>query len=187
MQATFRMQEPSPTQLTARQLDIAVIERMGNGDSEALALLYERHSSVLLALAIRILRDRQEAEDVLQEVFVQAWHSAERYDPGRSSVLSWLTMITRSRAIDRYRSRKTRQLADDSVRREAVDVFPAKGEDQTWQSELRRRLTEELSRIPLKQRETIELCYAEFVKQVPDRGRRNLLPTSFGFNWRCHA
>lgn len=84
--------------------DAALVSSMARGDRRALATLYERHAPRLLALAERILGVRSEAEDLLHDVFVEAWRHAADYSPERGTVATWLSLRTRSRAIDRRRS-----------------------------------------------------------------------------------
>ncbi|HZG45526.1 MAG TPA: sigma-70 family RNA polymerase sigma factor [Allosphingosinicella sp.] len=81
-----------------------LIARAARGEQEALRLLYDQTAPKLFALCLRIVGDRGEAEEVLQEVYVTAWRRAGSFDPERSSPLTWLTTIARSRAIDRLRS-----------------------------------------------------------------------------------
>src|SRR5262245_20145810 len=92
---------------TASPDDYALLRSAADGDKKAFQQIYERHSSTLFGLALKILGDRTDAEDVLQEAFVQVWKSAGIFDPKRSQPLGWLIMLTRSRAIDRLRSRQT--------------------------------------------------------------------------------
>jgi RNA polymerase sigma-70 factor (ECF subfamily) len=93
------------------------VAALATGDREALARLYDGHSSLLLALGLRILGDRTAAEDVLHDVFLEAWHRAADFDPGRGSVRAWLVTRMRSRALDR-RAAHVRQnrLAEDAGR-----------------------------------------------------------------------
>ncbi len=84
-----------------------LIARIAAGDREAFATFYDLHASVLFGYCVRILKDARDAEDVLQETFVQAWRDAGRFDPGRSAVRGWLFTIARSRALDRWRSRRS--------------------------------------------------------------------------------
>ena len=81
--------------------DLEVVRRMAEGDGQALATLYDRHSRVTFSLALRILAEPLEAEEVVQDVFAQAWRQASRFDRSRGAVVAWLLMMTRSRAIDR--------------------------------------------------------------------------------------
>ena len=88
--------------------DHAALERMARGDHEALAELFDRHGRLVFSLALRILRDQSDAEDIVQDVFSQAWRQAARYESSRGNVIAWLLNLTRSRAIDRLRSRRAR-------------------------------------------------------------------------------
>jgi RNA polymerase sigma-70 factor, ECF subfamily len=81
--------------------DATLVDALGRGDKSALARLYDRHASLLLALGIRILGDRSRAEDLLHDVFLEAWHHAHDFDPARGSVRAWLVTRMRSRALDR--------------------------------------------------------------------------------------
>jgi RNA polymerase sigma-70 factor (ECF subfamily) len=87
----------------------AVLRRLAQGDASALAELYDRHAGLAFGLALRVLRDRTEAEDVVQEAFVQVWRQATRYDPARGTPEAWLCAIVRTRAIDRLRRRLSRR------------------------------------------------------------------------------
>jgi RNA polymerase sigma-70 factor, ECF subfamily len=88
--------------------DHAALERMARGDHEALAELYDRHGRLIFSLALRILRDQSDAEDIVQDVFSQAWRQAARYESSRGNAVAWLLNLTRSRAIDRLRGRRAR-------------------------------------------------------------------------------
>ena len=87
---------------------------MADGDTTALAELYDLHAGVVYTLALRIVRQASDAEEVVQEVFTQAWRQATRYDATRASVAGWLLMMTRARALDALRAREARP---DTVRR----------------------------------------------------------------------
>ncbi len=81
---------------------------MAEGDSSALAELYDAHGSAVYTLALRIVRQVRDAEEIVQEVFSQAWRQAGRYDPARATVTGWLLMMTRARALDALRARAAR-------------------------------------------------------------------------------
>ncbi|HET8937143.1 MAG TPA: sigma-70 family RNA polymerase sigma factor [Polyangiales bacterium] len=98
-QKPMRQREP-----VLDESDIAVLRRLANGDKAALGVLYDRHAPVLLALGLRILRARREAEDLLHDVFLELWRHAGDYQPERGSVKSWMLLRMRSRCLDRVRS-----------------------------------------------------------------------------------
>jgi RNA polymerase sigma-70 factor (ECF subfamily) len=98
---------------TADAADAALVARMSNGDRAALAELYERHAARMLALALSILRDREEAEDLLHDVFLEAWRRSADYSVERGSVRAWLATRTRSRALDRIKSTRRRRDVPD--------------------------------------------------------------------------
>jgi RNA polymerase sigma-70 factor (ECF subfamily) len=85
-------------------LDMELISLIARGQNLALGALYDRHAALLLGVLRRLLRDEEEAEDVLHEVFLEVWEHAADYDPGRGTVRAWLVMRARSRGLDRLRS-----------------------------------------------------------------------------------
>lgn len=82
----------------------AALARVAGGDRAALRIVYQDTSAKLFGICLRILKDRAEAEDVLQDVYVTVWRKAAAFDPGRASPITWLVTIARNRAIDRLRS-----------------------------------------------------------------------------------
>lgn len=90
---------------------VAALRAAAGGDRDALRNVFDRTSGKLMAICLRILNDRDEAEDVLQEVYVSVWTRAASFDPARASPVTWLATIARNRAIDRLRSRRSRGLA----------------------------------------------------------------------------
>lgn len=104
---------PSPSQNTtssaeAREKLRAAMIRLADGDSAALEEIYSATRVKLFGICYRILGDRKEAEDALQDVYVNLWQRADRYDPQRASPISWLATFARNRAIDRLRTGKVR-------------------------------------------------------------------------------
>lgn len=143
-----------------------LVRQVGNGDAEALATLYRRYSGMLAGLAHRILGDGADAEEILQEAFVQVWKQASRYDARRSSVSTWLVLITRSRAIDRLRSRRVVQRTVASAQKETLDLHTSpEGARDVLNAERRDRLRSELGRLPAEQRQVLEMAFYEGMTQ----------------------
>jgi len=136
--------------------DIALLDRIVARDERAVAELYDTHGRLLFGLIVRILRDRSEAEEVLQEVFVLVWTRAETYNVSLGSPAAWLVRIARNRAIDRLRA--------NSVRLRAVESAPlpeaaASPETQAAASEQQRAVVRALEALPPDQRMLIEQAY----------------------------
>lgn len=132
---------------------------------DAAAELYDRHAGKVLGLARRILRNDSDAEDVVQEVFSQAWRTATRYTAGRGTVAGWLLMIARTRAIDRLRARRARP---DATADALVDLVPSDAvplTDQLVADEQAARVREALTSLPPDQRTALELAYFEGLTQ----------------------
>jgi RNA polymerase sigma-70 factor (ECF subfamily) len=98
-----RLSSPQPQRTSA---DLALVMGLKSGDQGAMAQLYDRYSSLVYAVALRVLCDTGAAEDVLQEVFLQLWRRPSAFDSARGSLGSWLAVITRNRAIDSIRKRR---------------------------------------------------------------------------------
>ena len=142
--------------LDDKELVQAIVER----SPEAIAELYDRYSGMLKALSQRILHDPSDAEEILQETFLQVWNQAGRYDPKRSSVSTWLVLISRSRSIDRLRSRQVKLRTATAAGRENPDIHTSpKGVGNVLGQERRKRLQEEMARLPSEQSQVLELAF----------------------------
>jgi RNA polymerase sigma-70 factor (ECF subfamily) len=152
---------------TAQQTaDLEMIARIGRGDQSAFDALYDRLSGPLYSLALRMLGDAADAQEALQDVFLQIWSRAKTYDPQQSSVFSWTVLLTRSRVIDRLRARGRRlrvlvpstDVEEDST--EAADASTAENvADTTDKNEEAARVRSILNNLPSEQREAIELAF----------------------------
>lgn len=144
--------------------DQEVIRRVAAGDSDALALLYDRYARAVYSLALRIVADPAEAEDLVQEVFSQAWRQAGRYDVRRGPIVAWLLTIARSRAIDRVRARRAKPdglLMSDERRAQQI-ADPAEPQEQVVvTADEIARLRVALQKLPMVQRLAIELAFFE--------------------------
>lgn len=140
--------------------DAELVRRLAEGDAEALSDLYDRFSGVLLALIQRVVGGAGDAEEVLQEVFIQVWNQADRYDRSRSSVSNWLSLITRSRSIDRLRKIQVKGRTAQAAFAEdtRTDASP-EGARNVFSLERRKRVREALRELPDAQRRVIELAF----------------------------
>lgn len=146
--------------------DADLVARIAAGDEAALSELFGRYAPILLALARRVLGSTADAEEVLQEVFVHAWNKADSYDRERSSVSTWLALITRSRAIDRLRSRRVADRVVDSARQEAPAAYESpRASAAVLVRERRARIATALGELPSEQRQVIELAYFQGLTQ----------------------
>ena len=145
-----------------RLADQAALARMARGDQSALAELYDRHARLVFSLALRILQNRADAEDMVQEVFAQVWAQAGRYDTTRGAVAAWMLTMARSRAIDRLRSRSSRpETASEARIVEDVPDAAARQDLQLLSAEQVETLQGALNELPVAQRVALELAYYE--------------------------
>lgn len=140
--------------------DAELMARVAGGDEAALAEVFDRFAPHLLSLATRILGNAPDGEEVLQEAFIHAWHRADRYDPSRSSLATWLVLITRSRAIDRLRSRRVSERTTEAARHEnpSAHESPRAARD-VFIRERRERVATAMRDLPAEQRQVVELAY----------------------------
>ncbi len=136
--------------------DIALLDRIVARDEQAVAELYDRHHRLLFGLILRILRDRSEAEEVLQEVFVLVWTRAETYNVALGSPAAWLVRIARNRGIDRLRANNVRVRAVESA---PLPVAADSPETRAALSEQQRAVACALQSLPQDQRVLIEQAY----------------------------
>ena len=146
----------------------SLLPAVAHGDMAAFEQLYDRHSSTLYALLLRILSNADDAQEVLQETFVKAWTNAKMFDAVRGSDVAWLISIARSRGIDRLRSRKIRGDREDEAGRELGSfgfIDKRTGADDAIQSEERNAVREALAELPEAQRVALALAYFEGLSQ----------------------
>jgi RNA polymerase sigma-70 factor, ECF subfamily len=152
------LDRPSPT-------DVEIFLALKAGDQSALGVLYDRYASLVYRLALRILSTPQEAEDLTQEIFLNLWRN-QSYQPDRGSLSSFLTLLTRSRAIDRLRSRnsnlKVIQRWSQAMSSELPPPTPFESVSLNQRSEYVR---DALSQLPDKQRQVLEMAYYEGLTQ----------------------
>lgn len=145
--------------------DGALVARIATGDERALGALYDRHGATLYGFALAIVREPADAEEVVADVFGQAWRGARDYDPSRGSAVAWLATITRTRALDLIRARGRRARALERAGLASSDGFAAPvaslehPERQAEQTEARLLVARSLAELPEGQRRVIELAY----------------------------
>ncbi|HEX9305013.1 MAG TPA: sigma-70 family RNA polymerase sigma factor [Thermoanaerobaculia bacterium] len=160
--------EPADTDRSDRVLVAAMEAR----DADALARLYDRHAARLLGVAHRILGETGEAEEVVQEVFLYAWRASSSFDPLRGSVLAWLIIATRSRAIDRLRTRRPMASGaadgrDPLAHAPARDDVEAGSAAREWETICRAAIGD----LPADQRRALELAYFDGLTHQEIAGR----------------
>jgi len=152
----------TPASQESRRADQASLTRIAGGDQQALAELYDRHARLIFSLALRILQERADAEDVVQEVFAQVWTQASRYDPARGAVAAWMLMMARSRAIDRLRAKRARpETAAESNAAESVPDAAMRQDLDLLSAEQVAQVRRALEELPEAQRVALELAYYE--------------------------
>ena len=156
--------------------EIELLKRIGQGDRQSFDQLYDRFSRVLFSIAYRLLGNQEAAEDVLQEVFVQIWEKAPRYDPARGKPLTWAVTLTRYRAIDLIRSMRRRGQLNEDAKQEAE--VEAQFDDRSSflavaDSEQHAFVREAIQKLSEEQREAIELAFFSSLTQTEIAERLN--------------
>lgn len=134
--------------------DAGLVQAMAEGNRQALATLYARHGALLLGLAVRIVRERREAEDLLHDVFLEAWRAAKDFDPKRGRVRTWLAIRMRSRCLDHQKSARVSRNAGDAGLEVVVDDRDKVSPDHS-------RVRDALGGLGDEQRQVVELAYFE--------------------------
>lgn len=137
----------------------SLIARIAARDAGAFAAFYDRTAAFVFGLLVHILNDRPAAEEVAQEVYLQLWRSPETFDARRSSGLTWITMVARSRALDRLRSDASDKGAMQELPVRHHHEDPRSPEEDAILSEHRSRVRAALGSLPPEQRSIIELAF----------------------------
>jgi RNA polymerase sigma-70 factor, ECF subfamily len=154
------LKSPVPSRRLESGLDWSrYLPAVATGDHRALADLYDAASSVVYGVALRILSDRDLAEDVVVEVFAQIWRDAGKFDPARGSAVGWITSVTRSRAIDLLRSRKQEHGAEPIESVADIKSALLNPEELSCLSQRQQFVRRALTSLTVEQREAIDLAY----------------------------
>ena len=143
------------------------MDKVKAGDENALATLYDQYSSMLFGMLMRILKDSQAAEEVLQDLFLQLWRKPEQFDASRGTLPAWLTVIGRNRAISRLRGRPKREMLEytdgffTNTLASSHDI-----ESEVSRTQLLDTVKLAMARLPEEQRQAIELAYFEGMTQT---------------------
>ncbi|MEP6925443.1 MAG: sigma-70 family RNA polymerase sigma factor [Pyrinomonadaceae bacterium] len=155
---------PETSQISEQTSDVELLAAIASGSEQALASLYDRYRSILFGLMLRIIHNRAEAEDVLQEVFLQVWQRAGNFDETRGKPFTWLVTLTRSRAIDRIRALGSRERTLEQATREIVDVvFDA--EQNAILAQRGVVVRSALAELPEEQQRVLKLAYFDGFSQ----------------------
>ena len=138
-------------------LEVTVLQRIAQKDQSALSALYDRYHKILFAFTFRILHFHEETEEVVADVFVQVWRTAQTYDPQKAKVDTWLFMLTRSRALDRLRYR-TRRGKEQEIAKDMPTTTPSLEQELLVQDRIN-RIKQALAQLPAEQRQVLEMSY----------------------------
>lgn len=159
----------SPEQLNQDAADQELMRGVLAADEAAFASFYRRFAPGLFSMVYEILHDQKEAEDVVQEAFVQMWKKASTYDPNRSGLFTWAVMISRNRALDRLRSRQRRGRTLEAAAAESAAApieHAAQADELLGENEERTRIRKALSHLPEPQRNAIHLAFFRGLTQA---------------------
>lgn len=136
--------------------DAVLLERLQSGDQQAMAALFDRYSGIVYSVALRVLKDPAQAEDVMQDIFIQIWKKSSAFVSGRGSLGAWLAVVARNRAIDSLRRRRPTDSVDDVVLAASTDLA-AESERNVLMEQVRLHLHQ----LPPEQQKSVEMAYFE--------------------------
>ena len=139
--------------------DEELISLAGQGEAQAFAVLYDRHSRAAYSLAYRMMGEKQAAEDLVQDGFLKVWRGAEGYRVERGSVRTWILSIVHNRGIDQLRSTASRRRTQEKVEASAPVSQPSEAFAETWRNSQREQVREALGTLPQEQLKILELAY----------------------------
>lgn len=146
------------------QQDLELLQALKTGQTTALSKLYDRYGSVVYGLALKILKDAQEAEDLTQEVFVTLWNN-NTYNPARGSLSNYLVVMTRSRSLDKLRSRGSRRKFLERWQHTTLPAFTLSASEQIDIWDTSQQVQQALAQLPEQQRKILEMAYYQDLSQ----------------------
>lgn len=158
---------PSVPRASDPAADRALLQQVALGSSAAMREVYARCGARAFAVTLRLLPSRADAEEVLQEAFLDVWRRAREFDPERGGLETWVTTIARTRAIDRLRSMGTASRVAEGAAQEPppVSATPPAPDEASALGQNRQRVLAALKQLPPEQREVVELAYFEGLSQ----------------------
>ncbi len=154
--------------------DARVMACIRAGDDGALAVLYDRYVTLAMGMALKIVRDQNEAEDVVHDAFIAVVERADQFRPERGSLIAWLVTMVRNLALDRARRRVRRaQIVDDELRHEPAERI-LDPEQISWLERDREAVRFAMGKLSPSQRETLEIAFFEGLSYPEIAARENV-------------
>ncbi len=155
---------------TAQVSDVQLFAEIAAKKPWALSTLYDRYSAHLFGLAVKILKDQELAEDVLQDLFLYLWNNSDKFSQSRGNPLAWVTIICRNRCIDQLRSKQRKAQSSGLINEEIVQTISIDESESPFEiviyNEKQRRVSSALQQLPEEQRRPIEMAYFEGLSQT---------------------
>lgn len=136
--------------------DLALLGKVTEGDHQAMAAIFDRYSGIVYSVALRVLKDAGQAEDVMQDIFIQVWKKPGAFVSGRGSLGAWLVVVARNRAIDSLRRRRPSDSVEDVVLTSSTNLAV-----ESERSILMEKVRLYLANLPPEQRKSVEMAYFE--------------------------
>jgi len=156
---TMRFEKSADSRVEAESEDVCLLAAIAEGDQQALATVYRRHGTLIYSLIVRILVNEMEAQEVMQDTFLQIWRRALKYNPERSSAIAWMIMIARGLALDRLRARSRRSTGHAAYEREIASMEVEVNRPQTERDELAAACASALNNLPESQGRALQLAF----------------------------
>lgn len=149
-----------------REVSIALLKKVAAGDRQAFSRFYDLFVPFVFSFALRLLRNRADAEDLTQEVFVQVWNQAGRYAPERGNPEAWISTMTKNRAIDRMRSLRSRERGVEALGRDSISLEAEAADRDGAKSDARLLARTALETVPVEERKLLEMAYFDGLTQT---------------------
>jgi len=169
------MAEGVPSRAERDRVDAEAIDRLRLGDASAISILYEHYGRTAFGLAVKIVRDEGEAEDIVHDAFVAIVHRVDQYHPARGTVAAWLITTVRNLALDRARRRTRRAQIVEAELRHDLPTPPPSPEDSLFNATDHDRVRRAMARLPEPQRATLEIAFFEGLS-YPEIAERENVP-----------